>query len=46
MSSPQDSRARRREKKRRAKKNDEWLAKRVLEDIAASEPKTPPKTAT
>lgn len=46
MSSPQDSRARRREKKRRTKKNDLWLQKRALENAAASEPKTPPKTAT
>ncbi len=46
MSSPQDSRARRREKKRRAKKNDQWLFNRAVENAAASEPKTPPKTAT
>ncbi len=46
MSTPQDARARRRQKARRAKKNTEWLIKRAAENAAASEPKTPPKTAT
>jgi hypothetical protein len=46
MSSPQDSRARRRQKARRTKKNAEWTARRAEENAAASQPKTPPKTAT
>jgi hypothetical protein len=46
MSSPQDSRARRREKKRRTKKNDAWLEKRAQENAAQSAPKAPAKTAT
>ena len=46
MSSPQDSRARRRQKARRTKKNNEWLAKRAEEAAQAGAPKTPPKTAT
>lgn len=39
MSSPQDARARHREKKRRAKKNAEWLGKRARENAADSGPK-------
>jgi hypothetical protein len=46
MASPQDPRARRRQKARRAKKNDEWLLKRAEENAAAGKPKIPPKTAT
>ncbi len=46
MSSPQDPRARRAQKRRRAKKNAEWLAKRAEENDAASKPKVKPKTAT
>lgn len=44
MSSPQDPRARRREKIRRAKKNASWLAKRAAEDAQASAPKAAKKT--
>jgi hypothetical protein len=44
MSSPQDPRARRREKIRRAKKNANWLAKRAVEDAQASAPKAAKKT--
>jgi hypothetical protein len=46
MATPQDARARRRQKARRAKKNNEWLAKRAQENENASAPRTPPKTAT
>jgi hypothetical protein len=46
MSSPQDSRARRRQKRRRAKKNEAWIQKRAEENAAADEPRVPPKTAT
>lgn len=46
MSTPQDARARRREKRRRTKKNHEWELKRAAENDAAGKPKTPPKTAT
>ncbi|MEN9579002.1 MAG: hypothetical protein RJA70_2011 [Pseudomonadota bacterium] len=46
MSTPQDSRARRREKRRRAIKNMKWDAKRAAENAAAAEPKaTAKKTA-
>jgi hypothetical protein len=43
---PQDSRHRRRERKRRAKKNRLWDEQRVAEDTAADKPKAPPKKAT
>jgi hypothetical protein len=46
MATPQDARARRRQKARRAKKNAEWLAKRAQENESQSAPRTPPKTAT
>jgi hypothetical protein len=46
MGTPQDPRARRRERKRRAKKNLEWEAKRARENAEAAQPKTPAKTAT
>lgn len=39
MSSPQDARARHRQKKRRAKKNVEWLSKRARENAADNSPK-------
>lgn len=45
MSSPQDARARRKEKKRRAKKNDAWLLKRAQENAEQGGPKAA-KTAT
>jgi hypothetical protein len=45
MSSPQDARARHREKKRRAKKNQQWLANRAQENAAQGAPKAA-KTAT
>ena len=43
---PQDPRARRRQRIRRAKKNMEWEQKRALENAEAAKPKTPAKTAT
>ncbi len=43
MSSPQDPRARRREKIRRARKNALWLAKRASEDAQAAAPKAAKK---
>jgi hypothetical protein len=45
MSSPQDARARHRQKKRRAKKNQEWLIRRAQENEAQGASKTA-KTAT
>ena len=45
MSTPQDSRARRRQKARRARKNDAWLAKRAEENAQDAKPKTPAKKA-
>jgi hypothetical protein len=46
MGTPQDSRARRRQRQRRAKKNLEWELKRAEENAEAAKPKAPPKTAT
>ncbi len=46
MSTPQDARARRREKKRRARKNAEWELKRAEENAAADKPKASAKKAT
>jgi hypothetical protein len=46
MGTPQDPRARRRQRKRRAKKNVEWELKRAREHDEAAKPKAPPKTAT
>jgi len=46
MGTPQDPRARRRQRKRRAKKNVEWELKRAHENAEAAKPKTPAKTAT
>jgi type II secretory pathway pseudopilin PulG len=45
MSTPQDARARHRQKKRRAKKNQEWLIRRAQENAAQDAPKAA-KTAT
>ncbi|MFO0571808.1 MAG: hypothetical protein U0263_39660 [Polyangiaceae bacterium] len=46
MGTPQDPRARRRQKQRRAKKNVEWALKRAAENAEAAKPKAPPKKAT
>jgi hypothetical protein len=43
---PQDPRARKREKTRRAKKNALWDLKRATENAEAAKPKTPAKKAT
>jgi hypothetical protein len=46
MGTPQDPRARRKQRKRRAKKNMEWELRRAKENAEAAKPKAPPKTAT
>jgi hypothetical protein len=46
MSSPQDPRARRRERVRRARKNSRWEEKRAVENQQAAEPKAAAKKAT
>ncbi|MEZ4224008.1 MAG: hypothetical protein R3B13_23875 [Polyangiaceae bacterium] len=46
MGTPQDPRARRRERKRRAKKNMEWELKRAAQNAEDAKPKGPAKTAT
>ena len=46
MSSPQDPRARRRERVRRAKKNARWEERRAAENQQAAEPKAAAKKAT
>lgn len=46
MSSPQDSRARRRKRARRSRKNQAWELNRARENAEAAKPKAPPKTAT
>jgi hypothetical protein len=46
MGTPQDPRARHRQKKRRAKKNAEWELKRAAENAEAARPKAPPKKTT
>ncbi|MDQ2646901.1 MAG: hypothetical protein M3020_24060 [Myxococcota bacterium] len=46
MGTPQDPRARRKQRIRRAKKNAEWAEKRALENAEAKKPKAPAKTAT
>ncbi|HWA71195.1 MAG TPA: hypothetical protein VG937_02620 [Polyangiaceae bacterium] len=46
MGSPQDPRARRRQRIRRAKKNLDWEQKRAQENAEAAKPKAPAKTAT
>lgn len=43
---PQDPRARKREKRRRAKKNALWELERASENAEAAKPKAPPKKAT
>jgi hypothetical protein len=43
---PQDPRARRREKQRRAKKNALWEQDRASENAEAAKPKAPAKKAT
>jgi len=43
MSSPQDSRARRRTRKRRALKNERWLEQRDKENAQAAKPRTAKK---
>jgi hypothetical protein len=43
---PQDPRARRHEKRRRAKKNARFTAKRAAENAEADKPKAPAKKAT
>ncbi|HEX2878665.1 MAG TPA: hypothetical protein VHO25_03915 [Polyangiaceae bacterium] len=44
MSSPQDSRARRNARKRRARRNERWLEKRDQENAQAAKPRTAKKT--
>jgi hypothetical protein len=46
MGSPQDPRTRRRERERRAKRNQEWELRRARENAEAARPKTPAKKAT
>lgn len=46
MSSPQDPRARRRERRRRARKNSAWEDRRAAENQKAAEPKASAKKAT
>ncbi len=46
MGTPQDPRARRKQRNRRAKKNLEWELKRAEENAKAAQPKAPAKTAT
>jgi len=46
MGTPQDPRARRKQRKRRAKKNLEWELKRAEENDQAAQPKASAKTAT
>jgi len=46
MGTPQDPRARRKKRARRAKKNLEWELKRAAEQAEDAKPKTPAKTAT
>jgi hypothetical protein len=46
MGTPQDPRARRRTRIRRAKKNAQWEENRARENAEAQKPKTPAKTAT
>jgi hypothetical protein len=45
MSTPQDPRARRRQKQRRAKKNETWLAARAQDNQQAMTAKAPAKKA-
>ena len=46
MSTHQDSRTRRRLRRRRAIKNEKWLAKRSEQNAAEAKPKQPAKKAT
>jgi hypothetical protein len=46
MGTPQDPRAHRRKRQRRAKKNLEWELTRARENAEADKPKAPPKKAT
>ena len=46
MGTPQDPRTRRKQRKRRARRNLEWEARRERENVEAAKPKTPAKTAT
>jgi hypothetical protein len=46
MSTPQDPRARRRERLRRARKNAAWEERRAAENSKAAEPKASAKKAT
>jgi hypothetical protein len=46
MGSPQDPRARRRKRLRRAKKNLAWETQRAEENAQAAKPKAPAKTTT
>jgi hypothetical protein len=46
MSTPQDPRARRRERLRRARKNAAWELRRAAENRQAAEPKAAAKKAT
>jgi hypothetical protein len=46
MGTPQDPRARRKQRKRRARKNLRWELKRASEHAEEVRPKTPPKKAT
>lgn len=46
MSTPQDPRARRRERRRRARKNAAWELRRADENQKAAEPKASAKKAT
>jgi hypothetical protein len=46
MSTPQDPRARRKERVRRARKNAAWEERRAAENSKAAEPKTPATKAT
>jgi hypothetical protein len=44
MSSPQDSRARRNQRKRRARRNAAWEEKRAQENAQAAKPRVAKKT--
>ncbi len=46
MGTPQDPRTRRKQRQRRAIKNEKWEQNRAKEDAEAAKPKEPPKTAT
>jgi hypothetical protein len=46
MSTPQDARARHREKARRARKNALWVAARAVENAEAAKPKAHAKKTT